>query len=213
MKHLKKFNESKYDDIQQDIEYAIGFIIDKLGDPNIKRERWGENMKFTYTWGLGINISHLNKAEDLINKIKDIMEEMDDLIAAKDRLPDYDIYMSIDTRIIIVFIPKENTSSEGYKFIIGQNRREIQLKKTEIERFFRTKGCTIIDTRSIETDDTSSVEFTIDKQDSTSIEDFKTLFLDELRDNENIDTELYIDTGNSTFEIYPDSEKRYITLG
>ena len=213
MKHLKKFNESKYDDIQQDIEYAIGFIIDKLGDPNIKRERWGENMKFTYTWGLGINISHLNKAEDLINKIKDIMEEMDDLIAAKDRLPDYDIYMSIDTRIIIVFIPKENTSSEGYKFIIGQNRREIQLKKTEIERFFRTKECTIIDTRSIETDDTSSVEFTIDKQDSTSIEEFKTLFLDELRDNEDIDTELYIDTGNSTFEIYPDSEKRYIVLG
>jgi hypothetical protein len=212
MRHLKKFNESKYDDKQQDIEYAIGFIIDKLGDPIIKRERWGENMKFTYTWNLGLNISHLNKAEDLINRIKDIMEEMDDLIAAKDRLLYYDIYMSIDTRITIVFIPKE-VELGNFKFLIGQNGREIQLKKSEIERFFKSKDIIIIKTEETynEYSEIGGIELTLSKGVADVSNEFRELLLSELQENEDIDVDIFI-SGITHIEIYPESEKRYVTI-
>jgi len=211
MRHLRRFNESKYEDLQQDINYAIGFVIDKLGDPDIKKEKWGDQMKFIYTWQLGMTISYLNRAEDLINKLKDIMEEIDDIIAAKDRLPDYDIYMSLSTKLTLVFLPK-NIKDGDYKFLIGQDGREIILNKSETERFFRNRDAVIINIRDEynEISEIGSLHLTIDKQNREATREFSGLLDSEIRNNDNIDVDIYINPGSSYVEIYPESEKRYI---
>jgi phosphoribosylaminoimidazole-succinocarboxamide synthase len=92
MKHLRKFNES-LDSTKEEILENFLFITDKFGEPIIQSSKYGEHKKWILSWNININFSALQNAEELIKKLKDITEDIDDVLAATDRLEDFDCNM------------------------------------------------------------------------------------------------------------------------
>ena len=97
MKHLKKFNESVEDE-KRDILDNFEFISDKFGEPDCYSSKYGDSSKWSMSWNIKLDLSVLQEAHQLIEKLKDIVEDIDDVLAASDRLETYNI-MSQKMRI------------------------------------------------------------------------------------------------------------------
>ena len=76
MKHLKRFNESKEDE-KLDILDNFAYITDKLGEPAIGSHSYGTGTKWNLSWDIKLDLSVLQEATQLIQKLKDITEEID----------------------------------------------------------------------------------------------------------------------------------------
>jgi len=92
MKHLKRFNESKEDE-KLDILDNFAYITDKLGEPAVGWHSYGSGTKWNLSWDIKLDLSVLQEATQLIQKLKDIVEEIDDVLSAADRLENYNINM------------------------------------------------------------------------------------------------------------------------
>ena len=77
MKHLKRFNESKEDE-KLDILENFAYITDKFGQPSINSSNYGTGTKWNISWDIKLNLSVLQEATQLIQKLKDIVEEVKD---------------------------------------------------------------------------------------------------------------------------------------
>ena len=75
MKHLKRFNESKEDE-KLDILENFAYITDKFGQPSINSSNYGTGTKWNISWDIKLNLSVLQEATQLIQKLKDIVEEI-----------------------------------------------------------------------------------------------------------------------------------------
>lgn len=211
MKHLKKFNES----VQQDILDNFAFIIDTLGDPKIDREKWGDDDKWTLMWDIGLDLTKMNEASKVIEKLSVIVSEMEDIISAKERLTDYNFGISLTNVLKVQVIPKE-TGSEYYDFIIGQNWREVKLNMTDIERCLASKG---IKVKKVELDyneiaEMSTVKVEYENYNQEKFKEFLDLFTSQLNiahETDKIDRDIDISYGGSAMEIYPLEEKTYVS--
>lgn len=218
MKHLRKFNESYVEDTKNDIIENFSYIIDTLGEPVITNKNWGDKHKWTIKFKLGLDISLMNNALDVISKLKTITEDIEDVISASERLSDYYFQMSIKDNLIIEMIPKVE-KSENYNFIIKQDGREIRLNLIEIEKFFRSNDINLIkkwydDDNYIEISETCASYFKFDKFDNTVFAEFIEKFNNEVRvknDNDTIYREIVAEyNGDNTIQIFPTEEKTYV---
>ena len=116
MKHLKRFNESKEDE-KLDILDNFTYITDKLGEPSVGYHSYGSGTKWNLSWDIKLNLSVLQEANQLIQKLKDIVEEIDDVLSAADRLENYNINMSLTNSLRIELVPKD-TGDDSFNFII-----------------------------------------------------------------------------------------------
>ena len=212
MKHLKKFNES-LDSTKEEILENFLYISDKFGEPVIQDSKYGENKKWILSWNINMNFSVLQNAEELIKKLKDITEDIDDVLAATDRLEDFHCNMSISDKLIVELIPKE-TGSEDYKFIKGYEWRQLYVRKNEVERFFNSKGIRVekFDNESSyrDGDDTNHLDIYLSKMDRVVLGDFCRMMEDELRQ---IDyREYHCEISGRGVNIYPIEEKSYVEL-
>ena len=232
MKHLIKFNES-VSDIEQDILDNFQLISDKFGDPVITSQNWSHRVgpfansatnsggmkKWTIKWNLGINIGAFNDAAVTIDKLKSIVDELDDILSAKDRMVGFNFYMSISDSIIINVVPKD-TGSDKFNFISRQEGRGIFINMVDIERFFASKG--LIISNKEEKDDEgyeqSSIIITINLNTDKEIvysatTEFKRMFMIEynLAVNSNkIDRDIDCTASRNVISIYPLQEKTYL---
>lgn len=218
MKHLRKFNESYVKDTKNDIIENFSYIIDTLGEPVITNKNWGDKHKWTIKFNLGIDISLMNNALDVIGKLKTITEDIEDVISASERLSDYYFQMSIKDNLIIEMIPKV-VKNDTYNFILGQNRREVQLNLVDIEKFFSSNGINLIkkwqdDDNYVEVSETCASYFKFDKFDNTVFDEFIQEFNNEFTtkaDNDELDREVVAEyNGNNTIQIFPTEEKTYV---
>lgn len=208
LKHLKKFNESS--DIEEDILENFIYITDMLGKPNIRKEKWGNLDKWIIMWNLGLNIDQLNEASFIVERLKSIINELDDILAAKDRMKDFDFMVGLSNKLIISITPKQTGENE-YKFIKFYEWREINLDLSEIERFYDSRGIKVVKS-SISDDElseTSEVKIILDRGDVDVNAEFESLLIIEL---EEIDRDVAINTSDEIIEIYPEGEKTYITI-
>lgn len=211
MKHLKKFNES----LQQDILDNFAFIIDTLGDPKIYREKWGSDDKLTLTWEIGLDLTKMNEASEVIEKLSVIVTEMEDIISAKERLSNYNFGISLTNVLKVQVIPKE-TGADDYNFIIGQNGREVKLNMTDIERCLTSKG---IKVKKVELDyneilETSTIRVEYENYNYDKFKEFLDLFQSQLHtayETDKINHDIDISYGSKAIEIYPMEEKTYIS--
>jgi hypothetical protein len=218
--YLRKFFEalSTEDPTYQDIIDNFITLSDKLGDPDIKSVKYGNSFKWIVKWSLGIDIAVFNDATIIVDKLKYIVQEFDDILAAKDRMANFNLQMKLTSNLEIHLIPKD-TSGGAFKFIKtqGQYKREIRINITEIERFFNSKGINISKSYvkdEYESNETTSVIIELNKRDQQSIDEFSSMFRREFEYRTDIDIydRIEVHGHGSTITIYPEQEKTYVTI-
>jgi hypothetical protein len=213
MKYLKKFFES-LEDIKEDILENFLFISDKFGDPGVHSSKYGDKNKWTLTWDINLDFSVLQEANQLIKKLKDITEDIDDVIAASGRLEDYNVNMSLTSKLKIELVPKD-IGGNTFKFIEEYESRQLFVRINEFERFFNSKGLRVvkwdIESSYNEYNQTNQLEITLDKNDGSVMSEFGRLVMAELN---LIGDRKYIFRfgGPKSIVIYPDQEKSYVEI-
>ena len=212
MKHLRKFNEG-LDSTKQEILENFLYITDKFGEPTIQGSKYGEHKKWILIWNINMNFSVLQDAEELIKKLKDITEDIDDVLAAKDRLENFQCNMSLSDNLIVELIPKDS-GNEEYKFIKGYEWRQLFVRKNEVERYLNSKGIRVekFDNESSfsEFNDTNHLDIYVNKMDRVVLGDFCRMVEDELRQIE--DREYHCEISGRGVCIYPVEEKSFVEL-
>jgi hypothetical protein len=212
MKHLKRFFEST-DFSKEDILENFLFITDKLGDPEIYSSKFGNSSKWIIRWDLKIDLSVLQEASELISKLKELTEDIDDVLAAADRIGEYNINMSITDLLILEMVPKDTGNNE-FNFIKGYDSRILYVRKNEIERFFNSRGIRVVkwDNESSynEYNQTNDLDIHLSKNDIEITDDFKRLVNIELRRID--DREYECSGGGSVISICPLEEKAYVEM-
>jgi hypothetical protein len=215
MKHIKKFFESFQETSKDEIMDSLLSINDELGEPDISQIKYGELNKWKISWDLNLNLSHLQSLSDVSSKIKNLSEFMVDIESAASRLEDYDFSISLSKELIIELTPKE-TGNEKYEFIKGYDFRVLNIIKSEIERFFRSKGIKISNWEEThdEGNETGDVIFTLSgDRDVSAINSFITMFNQEIeRKSEDIHREYMCHYSGNDVIIYPTEEKAYVQL-
>jgi hypothetical protein len=212
MKHLKNFNESVEDE-KRDILDNFEFISDKFGEPDCYSSKYGDSKKWSTSWNIKLDLSVLQEAQQLIQKLKDLVEDIDDVLAASDRLETYNINMSLTDKLKIELVPKD-TGENTFKFIKGYEGRQLYVKINEVERFFNSRGIRVVkwDNESSynEYNETNDLEIFLNKRDNVIISEFYDLIMVELNLIEDRDYQVRME-GNSVV-IYPTEEKSYVEI-
>ena len=212
MKHLKRFFEST-DFSKEDILENFLFITDKLGDPEIYSSKFGNSSKWIIRWDLKIDLSVLQEASELISKLKELTEDIDDVLAAADRIGEYNINMSITDLLILEMVPKDTGNNE-FNFIKGYDSRILYVRKNEIERFFNSRGIRVVkwynESSYNEYNQTNDLDIHLSKNDIEVTDDFKRLVNIELRRID--DREYECSGGGSVISICPLEEKAYVEM-
>jgi hypothetical protein len=213
MKHLKKFNESSSEDIKQNILDNFAYISDKFGEPNIGSHSYGTGTKWNLSWDIRLDLSVLQEANQLIQKLKDIVEEIDDVLSASDRLEKYNINMSLTNSLRIELVPKD-TGENTFKFIKGYEGRQLTVRINEVERFFNSRGLRVVkwDNESSydEANKTNDLEIILNKIDNQVTAEFYDLVMAEL--NLIDDREYQVRNQGDSVVIYPTEEKSYVEI-
>jgi len=212
MKHLKRFNESKEDE-KLDILENFAYITDKFGEPDVGSHSYGTGTKWNLSWDIKLDLSVLQEATQLIQKLKDITEEIDDVLSAADRLENYNINMSLTNSLRIELVPKD-TGDNTFNFIKGYESRQLYVRINEVERFFNSRGLRVVkwDNESSydEVNQTNKLEISLNKSDNQVTSEFYRLIMAELNLIKDRDYQMYV-SGNNVV-IYPDEEKAYIEV-
>jgi len=212
MKHLKRFNESKEDE-KLDILDNFTYITDKLGEPSISSHTFGTGTKWNLSWDIKLDLSVLQEANQLIQKLKDIVEEIDDVLSAADRLENYNINMSLTNSLRIELVPKD-TGDNTFNFIKGYESRQLYVRINEVERFFNSRGLRVVkwDNESSydEANQTNKLEISLNKVDNPVTAEFYRLIMAELNLIKDRDYQMYVYGKNVV--IYPDEEKAYVEV-
>ena len=212
MKHLRKFFES-VDITKEEILENFLYITDRFGDPDVSTSSYGKSKKWTISWNIKLDLSVMQEAEQLISKLKDLTEDIDDVLAAADRLEDFTINMSLSNYLKLELVPKD-TGEDTYKFISHYDWRQLYVRINEIERFFNARGIRIEkwDNESMyrENDDNNELWIYLSKVDREANGTFCDLVNAELQE---IDDREYrcSYSGNQIF-ISPEEEKAFVEV-
>lgn len=212
MKHLRKFNESTEDE-KRDILDNFEFISDKFGQPECSSSKYGDSLKWSISWDIRLDISVLQEAHQLIQKLKDLVEDIDDVLSASDRLEKFNINMSLTDKLKIELVPKES-GSDTFKFIKGYEGRQLYVRINEVERFFNSRGVRVVkwdnDSSYNEYNETNELEILLNKRDNQSKSEFYNLVMAEL--NLIDDREYQVRYQGDSIIIYPIEEKSYVEV-
>jgi len=221
MKYLKKIFESwneKDDPVYKDLVDCLVYINDKFGQPTIYPTKYGNSNIWNVRWEIKIDFSEFNDAETMISKLRDIVEDIDDVLATGEKLEDFIVDMAIvGTELKLRFTPKD-TGDDNYNFIKGQNGREIKINVTEIARFFGKHGIKVVkvdDTDYNEISEQSSVTIYLDKEDGVARDEFRDKFnseKDAMKNQDLLDRDFEMSISRKTIDIYPTEEKTYIVV-
>lgn len=212
MKHLKKFFES-LDISKEEILENFLYITDKFGDPDVSTSPYGKSKKWTISWNMKLDLSVMQEAEQLITKLKELTEDIDDVLAAGDRLEDFTINMSLSNTLRLEIVPKD-TGEDNYKFISHYEWRQLYVRINEVERFFNSRGIRIekIDNESMyrEGDDTNELWIFLSKVDREAIGTFCDMVNSELQEIDDREYGCFY-RGNKII-IQPAEEKSFVEV-
>lgn len=213
MKYLRKFFESI---TKEDILDNFSFINDKLGQPSMSSSKFGNSFKWRLRWDLRMDVSELQDAKNLITKLKDITEDIDDVIAASERLGDYNFNMSLSNELVIEIVPKD-TGDNTFEFIKKYDSRCLYVYINEVERFFNSYGVRVTktdaDSSHNEISETNELDIYLSHSNNEAINRFKLLFDEEFQQkSEDIDREYYVHGGSTIITITPQEEKAYVDI-
>ena len=213
MKHLKRIFESFEEITKEDIIDNFISISDELGEPRINSSKYGKLTKWKISWHF-TNLQQLQPLDEIANRIKNLGELIVDMQSAASRFEDYNINISISGLLIIEITPKE-TGDQKFEFIRNYEYRTLNLNKSEIERFFRSKGVNILNWEETfdEANERGDVEVYLSDNDGNAVTEFKNIFRQELnRKEKDIHREYTCDGYSNHITIYSPDEKAFVSL-
>jgi len=219
MKYLKKIFENwnkKDDPVHQDLLDCLVYINDKFGQPTIYPTKYGNSNIWYVKWDIRIDFSEFNDAETMINKLRDIVEDIDDVLTTGDKLENFTIDMAIAGTELKLRVTPKDSGNDNYKFIVAQDGRDIKINTTEIGRFFNKNGIKITkidDSDYNEITQQSSIKIYFDKNITDFSNQFSNMFdgeKAEMEERGELDRTFDTSIGRQSIEIYPTEEKTYI---
>ena len=197
----------------EDIEDALLSIYDTYGEPRVVRSNIDGGLAHSLRWDLGFSLNEYSGVEAL-DKTAKLFTSLSELKSTQKRLTQFDVDFKVSgTMLFVRFIPKKQSKQAGdYKFILGQDWREVQLKYSEIVRFFRDKGFKILNVEFEDNEayETSSVIISTNA-DAQTLMEFERIFGENLEEKE-VDRSVEIGLNGGRIEIYPSEEKTYVVL-
>jgi len=201
----------------EDIEDSLLYIYDTFGEPRVLKTNLdgvaGGQMAYVLRWDIGFSINDYNGTEVLETTAK-LFTALSEVKSSQNRISGYDVDFKVSGSILFVrFIPQKSGESKGnYHFIIGQDWREVQLRYSEILRFFRDKGFKII---GIETEDDEvyqrSTVIISTNADGPTLMEFERIFGYNLKE-EDVDRSVELGLNGGRIEVYSPEEKTYIVI-
>lgn len=213
---MKRFSQilNESVDIEEIEDYLLN-INDILGKPTKKSMGSGNFIIYEFYWQLGVNINVYNSIPQM-DKILLIFSLLKELKTSQARINEYDIEFKISGVILSVRITSKHSKvkSDEYEFFIEQSRRETLLSYSEIIRFFKDSGYSVINI--VEEDDEYSEISSLKIYTNADIDTnnrFAQMLIDEFDENsDEIYNEFDVRSTNNYISIYPEHEKSYISL-
>jgi hypothetical protein len=122
MRHIKRLFES-FDITEKEILDNFIYITDKFGEPFVSTSDYGKLKKWHIHWDIQMNISNLQEAEKFISKLKDLMEDIEDILSAQDRLKIFNINVALRNRNLYLELVPKDVGASDYKFILKHDGR------------------------------------------------------------------------------------------
>lgn len=202
-------------DIEEMEDYVLT-ISDTLGvEPSKKLLGTEKFTVYQFEWELGFKISEFNAVSN-IDKVIKCLTSIKQLGISNNRMEnagiEFNIDFKINNKLCVILTPKTNELSGNYNFITGQEWRMININYIEVLRFFKERGCTIIDAyeSDAENDDNSHVTITTNATNEITAE-FCNLFNAEEK-SKKLDREILASSGGPIVSIDPVEEKTYVVL-
>jgi hypothetical protein len=200
----------------EELEDHIIPISDVLGKPNVATLKFGDKEGYVFKWNLKFNIEEYNGTRE-ISDIMQVFESVKTLTNAMKRIEGYDVDFKIDNGFFVRLTPHTQSSGEDYKFIVGQNWRNIILDYGQIAKFFKDQGYSIRNTKieDNEYEETSSVYIVTDAPDYVTTQfkdDFLSQFNYEYIDEETINRRITCTNNGGMVYIFPEEEKTFVVF-
>jgi hypothetical protein len=209
-----KFSQLINENVEfEEIEDCLIFIYDNFGEPRVLKSNIDGGMAYNLIWNLNFNLSEYNGVE-VLDKTSKLFTSLSELKSTQKRLNQFEIDFKISHKLLYVrFIPKKQSKEAGnYKFIIGQEGREIKLKTSEIIRFYRDNGVKIKNINYEYNESSENCGISISTESNIiANKEFEELFKKELN-NSDIDRQIELYYSSNCVNIDPFEEKTYIML-
>lgn len=209
-KFTETLNESNDFEV---IENSITPISDILGRCNVTTLNFGEKSGYVFKWNLAFDVREYNGEKEVDIMIR-IFEPLLDIQNLMKRVEGYQVEFKIDDFLSIRFTP-DLTSSQSYKFIVGQNWRNILIDYVQVVKFFKDKGYTIRNTKIEDNvyEDTSSI-YIFTNADDLALQEFKQMIEGEneflYNQEESINRPIGCNVSDGGVIIYPKEEKTFV---
>ena len=172
----------------------------------------GDFKVYQFEWRLDFVIGEYNSIESL-GKIAKCLDSIKELKTSQKRILEFDIEFKISDKLSVRLTP--NTKSDGsYKFVVGQEWREVQLSYINIAKFFKDNGSSILDIHSSE-DEMSDTNHIIIKTnaDGPVVREFIRLLNDQLSTDKRLNREIKArGHGQGSIFIDPQEEKTFVEI-
>jgi len=212
---MKKFSSILKESIDiEELEDYFLLISDTLHSKAEKQTIGkGDFIIYQFKWKLNFNISEFNSVDNL-DMITKCLETIHELKTSQKRIEDYDIDFKIDEHLSVRLTPRQK-SSGSYKFIIGEDWREIKISYVNLVKFFKDHGYRIL---KIEEDDDSeltemsSLYINTNAPDDVCREFIRMFNLEFELEDDNLNRIYAYYSGNGRISINPEEEKTYVVL-
>ena len=213
-KFSELINESKN---FEELEDHFIPIYDILGKPSISTIKFGEKEGYTFKWNLNFEIENYNGSKE-ISDIMKIFECIKTISQSTKRINEFDVEFKIQSQSLYVRLtPHTQHDDVDYKFIIGQNWRNIVIDYGQVAKFFKDQGYSIRNTKieDNEYEETYSLYIITDAPDyvTRQFEDlFKSEFNYEYIDEESINRKVNCSTSGGMIYLFPEDEKTFVVF-
>jgi len=197
----------------EDIEDSLLSIYDTYGEPRVVKSNIDGGLAYSLRWNLEFGLSEYNGVE-VLDKAAKLFTSLSELKSTQKRLSQFDIDFKVGgTMLFVRFIPKKQSKEAGnYKFILGQNGKEIQLKLSEIIRFYRDKGVKIKNIEYVDDEAYEKCSIIISTEpNGIANQEFSEILMAQYNEID-IDREIGVTYENSLVNIEPYELKTYIVL-
>lgn len=214
MRHLRKFNEAKEEETDQDIIdilESLTEVSDRLGKPNAETFKMGSETGYVVKYDIPISTFGEMTTDAFFDAIDTLHSIKEDILQTEDRFADrFQTTVSQSAGKIKVRFTPTAEQSDGYKFL-RLNGREIAISESELRRWAVANKMTIT---SIEHDDDegaemTSVEITFSAP-PAGLASLITLEREHIREEEGeLDREFEVSSAGNTLYVTPLEEKTY----
>lgn len=212
---MNKFTEliTESNDFEE-LEDHIVPISDMLGQPSIATLKFGDKNGYVFKWNLRFNIEEYNGSKEITDIIQ-VFESVKTLTFAMKRIEGYDVEFKIDNGFFVRLTPHTQSDGGDYKFVVGQNWRNIILDYGQIAKFFKDQGYSIRNTKieDNEYEETSSIYIITDAPDYVTSQ-FKEKMESEIdllyNQEETINRKINCTNNGGMVYVFPEEEKTFV---